>query len=182
MKTRILILLSIMQVICLRCNSQKIPIDTINQVVRLIQGGNYQDLINKYFSNVGEIRFVPHSFLSNTDLKLAKQEILEKWVKTDIFHWGTFEGSGFPIDLSIKEYFENFITLNPNTPNRIAINKRIIELDGSDNVYREYANETVVDIVENYDSPNEWQGVKVVFHYNEGAWRIICLVFSRYEI
>ncbi len=182
MKSLVLLLPVFLQICCVKGYSNELPQETLDKVIELIKIKSYSKLINDYFSEDMKIRFVPHSMLSRNDISLSKQEILDYWNKNTTIHWGNFEGSGLPIDLTIRDYFHNYISLDPEEHYKISINKRILETDSSESVYKEYGKDVVVDILSNWDSPNEWQGIKIVFKYEKESWRIICLVFNRYEI
>ncbi|MDF2385203.1 hypothetical protein JMG10_27280 [Nostoc ellipsosporum NOK] len=56
------------------------------------------------------VRFAPYAYIDSTDSKHFTTDGLKRSKLPDVHRWGSYDGSGDPIYLSIKRYFKRFVT------------------------------------------------------------------------
>lgn len=83
---------------------------TGRQVLVFLKANNFIEL-SKYFSNNG-VRFSPYGFIDTAiSKKLLPEDFLnainKKWVLT----WGSFDGTGDPIKLTVAAYLKNLFIM-----------------------------------------------------------------------
>lgn len=56
------------------------------------------------------IRFTPYSHVDTiTDRRLGADSLRALWTRPDSLPWGAYDGSGEPIRLTLRQYFEKFV-------------------------------------------------------------------------
>lgn len=56
------------------------------------------------------IRFTPYTRVDSVnDRRFTPGELRAQWAKPDSLVWGSFDGSGEPIRLSFRQYFDKFV-------------------------------------------------------------------------
>lgn len=81
---------------------------TGRQILVFLKEGNYSELI-KYFSNEGVI-FSPYGFIDTVKCKkLTPTDFIESVNKKWVLTWGSYDGTGEPIKLTIPAYLKKFV-------------------------------------------------------------------------
>jgi hypothetical protein len=65
--------------------------------------------IGDYVHPVDGIRFSPYGYIDSADLKFDRAAFITSANSNDKFIWGTYAGSGEPIQLTFSEYFSEFL-------------------------------------------------------------------------
>jgi len=56
------------------------------------------------------VRFSPYAYVTvATDVELSRAELSTAFENDDVRHWGSFDGSGDPIELTFSDYVERFV-------------------------------------------------------------------------
>jgi len=64
--------------------------------------------INEFISSEG-LQFSPYGYHNTENVILPKDSLGYYWSSNEKINWGSFDGSGEEINLTLKEYFEKFI-------------------------------------------------------------------------
>lgn len=82
---------------------------TGKSVLEALKNKDYAALGN-YFLPAAAIRFSPYGFVDTSgDVKLTAAELTDLFSSNKKIHWGEQDGSGDPIQLTAKAYFEKFV-------------------------------------------------------------------------
>jgi len=77
-------------------------------ILNLIKNRNFKEL-SKYVHPVKGIRFSPYTCVSNRDLIFNASQVANFGSDKTKYIWGIFDGSGFDIEYTPAEYFDDFV-------------------------------------------------------------------------
>lgn len=79
-----------------------------HQVLMAFKDKNYNELV-KYISEDG-VRFSPYAFIDTLNSKkLSREDLISAVGKKWILTWGSYDGTGDPIRLSVNAYVDKFV-------------------------------------------------------------------------
>lgn len=55
------------------------------------------------------VGFAPYQYIDETNLTLTREELAGALADNTVRHWGAFDGSGDPMDMTFEEYYDRFI-------------------------------------------------------------------------
>lgn len=141
------------------------------QILSFIKKKDYQSLSN-YIHPVLGLRFTPYATVNfNNDVVVKPKELL-KMIKDNNTHlfWGSYDGTGDPIDLTTTDYFSQFVyDVDFLNAEKITINKSSASGNSINNIDSIYPG---CEYVENYFSGFDKQ-------YGGMDWRALRLVFQK---
>lgn len=141
------------------------------------------------------VTFTPYSYVNfDHDLTLTADEVAGIAADTTIRHWGVYDGSGEPIDLTTADYWDKFVwnadyTAAPDVTicgvaqqGNVPENVDTAYPQGSDAAsgysYVEYH-------YSGFDAQYggmDWCSLKVVFRQSDGAWKLVGIIHSQATI
>ena len=90
-------------------NKDSLLLQTGQQILLAIKSKDYVGLV-KHFHPDQQIRFSPYGYIDTSgDVRLSAEEFLALAGNNKMIHWGSYDGSGDPIDLSLKTYLDKFV-------------------------------------------------------------------------
>ena len=96
------------------------------EVLLLLKNKDYKALVNYIHPEVGVV-FSPYGFIDNENsILLTREKFLQALNDGKKINWGNYDGSGDPINLSLKDYLQKFV-YNADYLNaeKFSINKMI---------------------------------------------------------
>ena len=156
------------------------------QVLTFLKQRNYPELV-KYFSAKG-VRFVPFSFIDTTNSKLLTSEsfltaIDKKWTLT----WGSYDGTGDPIKLTVAAYLKKFV-YNADYLNAEATAFDAVMKQGNsiNNIKDIYPNHHYLDYhFSGFDQKFEgmdWTSLRLVFEQQDGQYFLVAIIHDQWTI
>jgi hypothetical protein len=158
------------------------------EILNLIKKKDYQSLSNHIHPTSG-LRFTPYATVNLNNDVVVKPKELVKMMKDNDTHlfWGSYDGTGDPIDLTTKDYFAQFVYdadfLNAE---KITINKSSAKgnsINNIDSIYPE------CDYVENYFSGfdkqyggMDWRALRLVFQKEGERYYLVGIVHDQWTI
>ena len=132
------------------------------------------------------LRFSPYSHLNNGDLVFMPEE-LPSFRDTSKYVWGSYDGSGEPIELTFREYFETFVYDQDYAG---APNVSEGKLTGTGNTpfngLEVYPEASFVEYhfpsAEAQNSGMDWKSLIVMFVPKGDGWRLCAIVHSQWTI
>lgn len=141
------------------------------------------------------VTFTPYSHVNfDNDLTLTADEVAGIATDPTVRHWGIYDGSGEPIDLTAADYWDRFVwnadyTAAPDvTVCGVAQQGNIPE--NVDTAYPQgpdaasgysYVEYHYSGLDPQYDGM-DWCSLKVVFHQKDGAWKLVGIIHSQFTI
>jgi len=160
---------------------------TALDVVEIIKNKDMNEL-SSYIHPTKGIRFSPYDFIDlPSDQVFTVDQITGLMVDTQIYSWGSYDGSGEPINLSFSDYYKQFVYeedfVNPNLiGNNVAIGKG----NTVNNIEEAYPTGEFVEFHFTGIDPKyegiDWRSLKVVFEDVNGIWYLVGIVHGQWTI
>jgi len=132
------------------------------------------------------LRFSPYPHVNaETDL-VFKPDALPTFKDSATLNWGTADGSGEPIELSFRDYYEKYVYNSDfaDAPN-VNVNKLVGQGNAVFNVPDVYPGSSYVE----YHFPGteenggmDWQSLVLVFLPSEDDWKLVGIVHGQWTI
>ena len=154
-------------------------------LISMIKLKNY-DQISEFIHPEKGVSFSMYAFTDPTTVKNFSKSEFEKYVNTNIkFTWGNHDGTGEPLILTIKDYFENWVFKRDFSKSQYSFN----EFQGSgsslNNLQKVYPHS---DFTENYIAGSEkyggldWNSLRFVFEEFEGKYYLIAIINDQWTV
>jgi hypothetical protein len=164
------------------------PADVAARAIRAISAKNWSVLARLADPTHG-VRFSPYAYVDTTDgVVLSSAEIAALGNDSRLRRWGSYDGSGEPIQLTVQAYFERFVcdhdfaSAKPGPPNeRIGTGNSLNNINeaysGRDAVFFEY----YVPGTKVYEGM-DWRSLRLILGRTQGRWYLIGVVHDEWTI
>lgn len=159
---------------------------TGRQVLTFLARKNYSELI-KYFSSEG-VRFVPYGFIDTSATKmLSPDDFLESINKKWTLTWGSYDGTGEPIKLSVPAYLKKFV-YNADYLNAEATgyDASIKQGNSINNIKEIYPNHHFIDYhfsgFEQKNNGMDWTSLILVFEKENGQYFLVAIIHNQWTV
>ena len=143
--------------------------------------------LGKWIHPEWKLHFSPYGYLDKQKGEtLSGSEIQANFERTKILHWGSFDGSGDPINLSVQAYLRRFV-LDKDFKNAPAISVDSVMGRGNTllNTKEVYPEARVVE----YYFPGteaqgfmDWKTLRLLFQQREGKLWLVCIAHDEWTI
>lgn len=166
--------------------------DRAKEIVLALQNRDLATLAN-FVHPDKEVRFSPYTFvrLNATEfdpahLIFSAAQINNLFADPTVYHWGTFDGSGAPINMTFAEYFERFVyDVDFANPDAIGYNDPIGQGNTINNIAEVYPEATVVEYylegTEEFGGL-DWRSLRLVLEQKDGEWYLVGIVHAEWTI
>lgn len=158
-----------------------------SEVVNLLKTKNFTKLAEYAHPQKG-IRFSPYAYVDNKkDLVFNSGKIKEIQSDTNIYTWGTFDGSGKPIELTFDEYYNLFIYSHDfaNAPES-SYNRQIGIGNTRSNLSEIYPTGSVIEYnfpgFDNKYDGMDWESLRLVFEKTSDRWYVVGVIHDQWTI
>ncbi len=159
------------------------------QVIHAIKELKTEELAN-YISPVEGVRLSPYGYIDKkNDIILSKAELNELWTTSSKIKkkWGSYDGSGEPIKMTIKEYFKRFVyDVDFEKAPNISTNACLGGGNSQNNISEVYDGcEYVEYYFEGFDQKYEgmdWKALRLVYKKQEGSYFLVGIVHDEWTI
>lgn len=157
---------------------------TGRQVLTFLKTKNYTELV-KYFSSEG-VRFSPYAYIDKSNSKiLTPDDFLNAINNKQVFTWGSFDGTGNPIKLTVKDYFNKFVyTADFLNAEAVGINEVIKQGNTINNLKDFYPNHYFIDYhfsgFEQKYKGMDWASLRLVFEKQDGQYFIVAIIHDQW--
>lgn len=136
------------------------------------------------------VQFSPYSYIyTATDVQVLGSNLATLWASPSLTHWGTFDGSGDPIDLTFPNYWAKFVyNANFAAAPQISYNTIIGKGNMINNVFSVYPATSYITV--EYHFPGfdpqyqgmDWTSLRLVFTYAGSQWYLVAIVHDQHTI
>lgn len=135
------------------------------------------------------LRFSPYaSVLPDEDRLVKRNQLVQMWAGQKRYKWGGYDGSGDPIWLTFKKYYQRFIFDHDFSRAKvIAYNPGAMSHGNTPNTIREYYPKSIA--VEYYFpgfdtkfSGMDWRSLWLVFEKKGSGWYLVGIVHDEWTI
>jgi len=161
--------------------------DRVEKVISALKTRSFPQLSTYIHPRKG-VRFSPYAFVDVDQNLIFHSDALRNIITDQEKHtWGTYDGSGFPIELTFEEYFTRFVYDQDfaNAKN-ISFNRIIGQGNSLNNVFDVYPNAILVE----YNFPGfdpqfegmDWKSLRLVFENEGNTWYLIGIVHDEWTM
>ncbi len=132
------------------------------------------------------IRFSPYIYVQKDSHLVFKVDSIKNLLNdTKVYTWGTYDGSGFPIELTPKEYYDQFV-YSRDFANVAKITYNDISNYNTQKILETYPQSTIVEYYYPGTDPKfegmDWQSLRLVFEEFNGTWYLVGIVHDEWMI
>lgn len=140
-------------------------------VVNAIKRGDINQLATYVHPSEG-VRLSPYGYIDvKNDRKLSPDELVDRYNSNNVYLWGYFDGTGFGIKLTCKEYFHRFVyDVDFENQSTTSLNECKVGGNSQNNL------------------PEIYQGLNFVEYFYPGTknmenmdWKVLRLVYKMYN-
>jgi hypothetical protein len=139
------------------------------------------------------VRFSPYTYVRASgpppeqDLVFSAAQVAHLGDDTTVYHWGTFDGSGAPIDLVFAAYFARFVyDVDFARPEDVGFNETIGGGNTINNIAEVYPGAAIVEYHFSGFDPNvqglDWESLRLVLEQQAGTWYLVGIVHDQWTI
>jgi len=133
------------------------------------------------------VRFSPYSFVLPEHQSFSAEELATLLDDPNTYTWGAFDGSGEPIQMAFKDYFERFIYSKDFAgAGQVSLDQRLGQGNTIDNSREFYPEAVVVEYFIPGENPDyggmDWQSLRLVFQQENGAWYLVGVIHDEWTI
>lgn len=156
-------------------------------IMELVEQKDFENLSKNVHPSLG-VRFSPYDYINlENDRVFSAAEVADLANNDTEYTWGSYDGSGDPINLSFQAYYDRFIYNNDfANPQIIGNNVSIGQGNTINNIEEAYANGQFVEFhfegLEEEYAGMDWNSLKLVFEEHEGNWYIVGVVHGEWTI
>ncbi|MDR1117352.1 MAG: hypothetical protein LBL09_03790 [Oscillospiraceae bacterium] len=161
-------------------------LDDSVEVLSLLKERNFKELA-KYIHPEKGVIFTPYStVLPDSDQVFTADLIKGFQDDTNLYIWGTADGSGDPISMTPTQYFDRYV-FDRNYVNApvVGINTVMRQGNSLENVIEAFPGAEFVEFHypgSDENSQFDWSSLKIVFENYNGSRKIIALIHSEWTI
>ncbi len=156
------------------------------QVLLSLKNNNFEEL-GKYISEDG-MRFSPYGYIDTTaGKKLTPDDFLNAINKKWILTWGSYDGTGDPIKLTVADYVKKFV-YNADYLNAEAVGYDEVMKQGNsiNNLKEIYPNHHFIDYhFSGFDQKAkgmDWTSLRLVFEKVNGEYFLVAVIHDQWTI
>lgn len=168
-------------------NIKKIINDRAIEVITAIKEYDMNKLSKTVHPDKG-VRFTPYAFVdSSKNLVFSADEIKNMGENTKKYIWGSYDGSGEPIELTFSDYYKKFIyDADFINAKEIGYNKTLGKGNSINNSFDFYKNSIIVEYYFPGFDPQyngiDWKSIRLVFEKMDDTWYIVGIIHDQWTI
>ena len=133
------------------------------------------------------LRFSPYSYLNSSNLTFCGSEIDLAAVSEDLLIWGSYDGTGNPINLSFGEYHEEFVYDQDYFHSLIiGYNAEVSSGNSLNNIQEIYPDGMMIEYYFPGFDPQygglDWRSIRLVFVQHEMDWCLTAIIHGEWTI
>ena len=156
-------------------------------IVNILKARDMNELKNYAHPQKG-IRFSPYAYIDETNDIIVTANDLEPYMNSsDIYTWGSYDGSGEPIDLIFSDYYDRFVYNQDFANPHIVGNNQIVQTGNTiNNIEEVYPNAQFVEFHFTGFDPQytgmDWTSLRIVMEEYNSQLYIIGFIHVEWTI
>lgn len=157
------------------------------EIIELIKEKD-MNMLSSYVHPTKGLRFAPYPFIDITTSQVfTAQQVANLYKDDSVYMWGSYDGSGEPINLTFDEYYNRFIyDVNFANPDIIGNNITVSQGNDIDNVKEIYPSGYFVELYITGVDPQyegiDWRSLKLVFEQLDDEWYLVGIIHGEWTI
>ena len=134
------------------------------------------------------VRFTPYTFVSlESDRVFDQQQFRSFFKDQQVYMWGHYDGSGFDIELTPSQYYEEFVYDEDYiNADQIGYNQVLSSGNMVENQFEVYDNPIVVEYYFPGFNPDygsmDWSSLRLVFEPYQNDWKLVGIINNQWTI
>lgn len=136
------------------------------------------------------LQFSPYSHIDvSNDVKVQGSGLSALWANANTTHWGVYDGSGDPIDLTFPDYWDKFVyNQDFAAAPQISYNVTIGKGNMINNVFSIYPASAFITVEYHFPGIDpqyqgmDWTSLRLVFENTGGQWYLIAAVHDQHTM
>ena len=136
------------------------------------------------------VRFSPYATVQTGpggDLVFSASQVWGLMEDPTVYHWGVYDGSGKPIDLAFRQYYDEFVYgVEFARPDVVGFDETVGQGNSIDNIASAYPNGVMVEYHFEGFAPEyagmDWQSLRLVLEEHDGVWYLVGIVHDQWTI
>jgi len=155
-------------------------------VLQVLKDEDIQSLASFIHPQQG-LRFSPYATVLEDQLVFTPSQLIEQARNPQTLTWGTWDGSGGPIEMSFADYFQRFVySKDFSQADQVSFDRRVGQGNSLDNSQEFYPGAQVVEYYISGKDPNyggmDWQSLRLVFQQLHGRWYLSGIIHDEWTI
>jgi hypothetical protein len=165
-------------------SSEQAVLQRSAEVIAALKDENMTALAGYVLPQMG-LRFSPYAAVKDTDQVFRADKIAGLMSDSTVYVWGSYDGSGEPIELAFPDYYSKFIydVDFANAP-QLALNRRLGVSTTLDNSAEFYPGAIIVEYYYPGFDPKlegmDWRSLRLVFIENEHTWYLDGIIHDQW--
>jgi hypothetical protein len=160
--------------------------DLANQAVLALKNRDMRALAALAHPVAG-LRFTPYAYVQPSDVVFPAHRLPGVFEDLAVYHWGAYDGSGEPIDLTFAQYYEAFVyDQDFAQAEEVSYNQRLGTGNSIDNSQEFYPGAFVVEYYFSGFDPQyagmDWRSLRLVFQQQEDTWYLVGIIHDEWTI
>jgi hypothetical protein len=165
---------------------QNTPFTMSDTVMSAIRDGDLETLSGFVHPEYG-LRFAPMGYLAADDQVFSAAEVATLFDDETVYVWGSYDGSGFPIELTAQDYWKDFVySQDFLNAERVRYIQPFLDTVWEDERLERYADALVVEYHFSGFDPQyggmDWESLFLVFQEYGDAWYISAIMYDQWRI
>jgi hypothetical protein len=165
------------------------PLTVLETAEVIIQALSEQDLakVGDFVHPEMGLRFSPYATIREDHLVFMAEDLPGLLTSDEVYTWGTYDGSGEPIELTFGGYYDEFVySADFANPETVALNMRIGQGNTLNNIQDFYPSADFVEyhfsgFEEQYEGM-DWESLLLVFVEESGVPYLVAIVHDQWTI
>ncbi|WP_025028463.1 hypothetical protein [Caldalkalibacillus mannanilyticus] len=144
--------------------------------------------LSSYVHPTKGLLFSPYGYIvTDTAQVFTGQQVAGLLNDSTLYHWGEFDGTGDPMEMTFADYYERFVyDQDYANAEQTSINERLGQGNTIDNILDVYPGATTVEYhFSGFDPQYEgmdWRSLRIVLEEENGEWYIVAIVHDEWTI
>jgi hypothetical protein len=131
------------------------------------------------------VRFSPYAYVHDSHLVFSPEKVKNLLADKTVYTWGVSDGSGLPINLTFKEYYDRYIyDQDFANADEVGYNERLGYGNMIDNSMEFYPESNIVEYhFPGFDSKlqgMDWRSLRLVFQQGDDNWYLVGIIHSEW--
>lgn len=163
------------------------PETVADMIVSAMEEKDIETLANFVHPSKG-VRFSPYGYINVDEHLVFTAEELNELLENDTVHqWGSFDGTGDPIEMTFTEYYQRFVYDEDYLNAEIrSVDERLGQGNTIDNLADVYPDTTVVEYHFSGFDPQydgmDWRSLRIVLEKEAGQWYLVAIIHDEWTI
>ncbi|WP_240376993.1 S-layer homology domain-containing protein [Bacillus piscicola] len=131
------------------------------------------------------VRFSPYAYVEIADdQQFTAAEMETLWGDSTTYLWGQYDGTGFPIELTFQEYYEEFIYARDYLhADETSVNERLGQGNTIDNSQDAYPDAEIVEYHFTHSGNGlDWSSLRLAMEKQNGSWYVVGVIHDQWTI